>query len=164
MLTGKTTSNEKKRILEEFANGEIDVLMSTTVIEVGINVPNATIMVITGADRFGFSTLHQLRGRVGRGSAQSYCVLQTMQPNEKLMFMQQTTDGFKIAEKDLELRGPGSLFGEKQTGNNYFIGLMLSYPKMYAAIKHIAEHVCQNETGKEIVRRYEELYLAEELR
>lgn len=164
VLTGKTTSNEKKRILEEFANGEIDVLMSTTVIEVGINVPNATIMVITGADRFGFSTLHQLRGRVGRGSAQSYCVLQTMQPNEKLMFMQQTTDGFKIAEKDLELRGSGSLFGEKQTGNNYFIGLMLSYPKMYAAIKHIAEHVCQNETGKEIVRRYEELYLAEELR
>ena len=164
VLTGRTTANEKKQILEEFTNGEIDVLMSTTVIEVGINVPNATVMVITGADRFGFSTLHQLRGRVGRGSAQSYCILQTTQPNEKLMFMQQTTDGFEIAEKDLELRGPGSLFGEKQTGNNYFIGLMLSYPRMYATIKNIANHVCQNETGKEIVRRYEELYLAEELR
>ena len=129
-----------------------------------MNVPNATIMVITGADRFGFSTLHQLRGRVGRGSAQSYCVLQTAQPNEKLQFMQQTTDGFEIAEKDLEMRGPGSLFGDKQTGNNYFINLMLSFPKMYGVIKGIADEVCKNETGKEIVRRYEEIYLAEELR
>lgn len=164
VLTGKMSGSEKKNIMDAFSKGEIDVLMSTTVIEVGVNVPNATIMVITGADRFGFSTLHQLRGRVGRGSAQSYCVLQTAQPNEKLQFMQQTTDGFEIAEKDLEMRGPGSLFGEKQTGNNYFIGLMLSYPKMYGVIKNIADEVCKNETGKEIVRRYEEIYLAEELR
>lgn len=164
VLTGKMSGSDKNKIMEAFSNGEIDVLMSTTVIEVGMNVPNATIMVITGADRFGFSTLHQLRGRVGRGSAQSYCVLQTAQPNEKLQFMQQTTDGFEIAEKDLEMRGPGSLFGEKQTGNNYFINLMLSFPKMYGVIKGIADEVCKNETGKEIVRRYEEIYLAEELR
>lgn len=164
VLTGKMSGAEKTKIMEAFSNGEVDVLMSTTVIEVGMNVPNATIMVITGADRFGFSTLHQLRGRVGRGSAQSYCVLQTAQPNEKLQFMQQTTDGFEIAEKDLEMRGPGSLFGDKQTGNNYFINLMLSFPKMYGVIKGIADEVCKNETGKEIVRRYEEIYLAEELR
>ena len=164
VLTGKMRAADKNRIMESFSNGEIDILMSTTVIEVGMNVPNATMMVITGADRFGFSTLHQLRGRVGRGDAQSYCVLQTNQPNEKLMFMQQCTDGFEIAEKDLELRGPGSLFGEKQTGDNYFIGLMLSYPNMYKTIKKIADEACKNETGREIVRRYEEIYLAEELR
>lgn len=164
VLTGKMRGSDKNKIMESFSKGEIDVLMSTTVIEVGMNVPNATMMVITGADRFGFSTLHQLRGRVGRGDAQSYCVLQTEQPNEKLMFMQQCSDGFEIAEKDLELRGPGSLFGEKQTGDNYFIGLMLTYPNMYQAIKKIADEACKNETGKEIVRRYEEIYLAEELR
>lgn len=164
VLTGKTRACDKTKIMEEFAAGNIDVLMSTTVIEVGMNVPNATVMVITGADRFGFSTLHQLRGRVGRGDAQSYCVLQTEQPNEKLTFMQQCTDGFEIAEKDLEMRGPGSLFGEKQTGDNYFVSLMLTYPNMYQSVKGIAEEVCKTETGREIVRRYEEIYLAEELR
>lgn len=164
VLTGKTRACDKTSIMEAFAKGDIDILMSTTVIEVGMNVPNATVMVITGADRFGFSTLHQLRGRVGRGSAQSYCVLETEQPNEKLLFMQQCTDGFEIAEKDLEMRGPGSLFGEKQTGDNYFVSLMLTYPNMYKSIKKIAEEVCKNETGREIVRRYEEIYLAEELR
>lgn len=164
VLTGKTRAVDKIKIMEGFADGEIDILMSTTVIEVGMNVPNATVMVITGADRFGFSTLHQLRGRVGRGSVQSYCVLKTEQPNEKLAFMQQCTDGFEIAEKDLEMRGPGSLFGEKQTGDNYFISLMLTYPNMYKSIKEIADDVCKTETGKEIVRRYEEIYLAEELR
>ena len=164
VVHGKLDNEEKAFNMDAFSAGRANILVATSVIEVGVDVPNASVMVIESAERFGLSQLHQLRGRVGRGSAQSYCVLQTMQPNEKLMFMQQTTDGFKIAEKDLELRGPGSLFGEKQTGNNYFIGLMLSYPKMYAAIKPIAEHVCQNETGKEIVRRYEELYLAEELR
>ena len=164
VLTGKMKAAEKTKIMEDFANGKTDVLMATTVIEVGMNVPNATIIVITGSDRFGFSTLHQLRGRVGRGSAQSYCVLQTDQPNEKLMFMQQTTDGFEIAEKDLEMRGPGSLFGEKQTGNNYFINLMLAYPKAFEITKKIADNVCKTETGNEIIKRYEEIYLSEEER
>ena len=150
VLTGKMKSAEKTAIMEDFAAGKIDVLMSTTVIEVGMNVPNATIIVITGADRFGFSTLHQLRGRVGRGKDQAYCVLQTDQPNEKLEFMRQTKDGFEIAEKDLELRGPGSLFGEKQTGSNYFINLMLSYPKVFEAVKKIAKKACETKMGRKL--------------
>ncbi len=166
VVTGKMKTEEKKDVMTRFKNGEIDVLMATTVIEVGINVPNATLMVITGADNFGFSTLHQLRGRVGRSSFQSYCILQADndEENEKLQFMCQTNDGFKIAEKDLELRGPGSLFGERQTGDNYYISLMLANQEKYQRIKEIAKNLCIDGTGRDIVRRYEELYVAEEER
>lgn len=164
VLTGKMKAQEKMEIMKEFASGAIDVLMATTVIEVGMNVPNATVITITGADRFGFSTLHQLRGRVGRGKDQAYCILQTETPNEKLQFLTQTNDGFLIAEKDLELRGPGTLFGERQSGSNYFVDLMLAYPNMFAWIKRETEELCRKETGKDIVRRYEELFLPEEKR
>ena len=164
VLTGKMKAAEKTELMQKFAEGQIDVLMATTVIEVGMNVPNATVITITGADRFGFSTLHQLRGRVGRGRNQAYCILQTEAPNEKLEFLRSTTDGFLIAEKDLELRGPGTLFGDRQTGNNYFIDLMLAYPNMFQWIKKEAKHLCETQTGKDIVRRYEELFLPEEKR
>lgn len=164
VLTGKMKAAEKTELMQKFAEGQIDVLMATTVIEVGMNVPNATVITITGADRFGFSTLHQLRGRVGRGRDQAYCILQTEAPNEKLEFLRSTTDGFLIAEKDLELRGPGTLFGDRQTGNNYFIDLMLAYPNMFQWIKKEAKHLCETQTGKDIVRRYEELFLSEEKR
>lgn len=166
VVTGKMKAEEKAEIMTRYTNGEIDVLMATTVIEVGINVPNATVIIITGAEMFGFSTLHQLRGRVGRGKYKSYCILQSedIDENEKLQFMCTTTDGFEIAEKDLELRGPGSLFGDRQTGDNYYISLMLANQEMYKRIKEVAKDLCKDGTGEDIVKRYEELYVSEEER
>lgn len=117
---GKMKNNEKQEIMEDFAEGNIDILVSTTVIEVGINVPNATLMIIENAERFGLSALHQLRGRVGRGSEKSYCVLVSDTKNktskERLKIMCKTNDGFVISEKDLTLRGPGDFFGTRQHG------------------------------------------------
>lgn len=112
---GRMRPAEKDAALERFRAGEADVLVSTTVVEVGVNVPNATIMVIENAERFGLAQLHQLRGRVGRGSEDSWCFLMA-EPNERLRFLASTADGFKIAQKDLELRGPGELFGTRQSG------------------------------------------------
>ncbi len=112
---GKQPADEKEQTLSAFAGGQLDVLVSTTVIEVGVNVPNATVMMIENADRFGLSQLHQLRGRVGRGQAESWCFLMA-QPNERLRTLTQTSDGFAVAQKDLELRGPGDLFGTRQHG------------------------------------------------
>ncbi len=112
---GSQPSNEKAAVLDSFATGQLDVLVSTTVIEVGVNVPNASVMVIENAERFGLSQLHQLRGRVGRGSAASWCFLLAAE-NERLRIMTQTNDGFVVAQKDLELRGPGDLLGTRQSG------------------------------------------------
>ncbi len=117
---GKLKSRDKEAVMAAFAGGEIDVLVSTTVVEVGVDVPNATLMVIENADRFGLSQLHQLRGRVGRGKWQSTCVLvsanRSQEARERMKYFCSTTDGFKIAEKDLELRGPGDFFGARQHG------------------------------------------------
>lgn len=118
---GKMKPKEKDEIMKKFKEGEIDILVSTTVIEVGVNVPNANIMVVENADRFGLAQLHQLRGRVGRGQYQSYCVLKYNSKclqvgKERMKTMQETNDGFVIAEKDLELRGTGEFFGTKQHG------------------------------------------------
>lgn len=119
-IHGKLKNDEKQYIMNEFAAGNIDVLVSTTVIEVGINVPNATLMIIENAERFGLSALHQLRGRVGRGGKKSYCVLISDAKNkvakERLSIMCKTNDGFEISEKDLTLRGPGDFFGTRQHG------------------------------------------------
>lgn len=117
---GKMKNDAKQLVMEEFSKGNIDVLVSTTVIEVGINVPNATLMIIENAERFGLSALHQLRGRVGRGGEKSYCVLVSDAKNkvakERLSIMCKTNDGFVISEKDLTLRGPGDFFGTRQHG------------------------------------------------
>jgi len=117
---GKLKGADKEAAMAAFAGGELDILVSTTVVEVGVDVPNANLMVIENADRFGLSQLHQLRGRVGRGKWQSYCVLlsdnDAPETRERLRYFCQTTDGFKIAEKDLELRGPGDFFGQRQHG------------------------------------------------
>lgn len=119
-LHGKMKAAEKNRIMEEFASGNIDVLVSTTVIEVGINVPNATVMMIENAERFGLAQLHQLRGRIGRGKSQSYCIFMSGTDNnrsmERLKILNRSNDGFFIAEEDLKLRGPGDLFGIRQSG------------------------------------------------
>lgn len=119
-LHGKMRPAEKNRIMEEFSAGNIDVLVSTTVIEVGINVPNATVMMIENAERFGLAQLHQLRGRIGRGNAQSYCIFingsEKKSSGERLQILNKSNDGFFIAEEDLKLRGPGELFGIRQSG------------------------------------------------
>lgn len=120
MIHGRMFWYEKDEVTEEFRNGKLNILVSTTVIEVGIDIPNATIMIIEEAQRFGLSQLHQLRGRVGRGSDQSYCVLIAKNLNEdstkRLNILCETTDGFKIAEADMEIRGPGEFFGIRQSG------------------------------------------------
>lgn len=120
LLHGRMTGRDKDAVMQEFKEKKLDVLVSTTVIEVGVNVPNATVMVIENAERFGLAQLHQLRGRVGRGDKQSYCILVTPTNNplalERLKIMTETNDGFKIAEEDLRLRGPGEFFGNRQHG------------------------------------------------
>ena len=120
LLHGQMKGSEKEGIMASFARGEADILVATTVIEVGVDVPNATLMVIEDADRFGLSQLHQLRGRVGRGSAKSFCILTSHNRNsetlQRLKAFCKTTDGFKIAEEDLKMRGPGDFFGQRQSG------------------------------------------------
>ena len=120
ILHGKMRPKEKDEIMTRYKNGEINVLISTTVIEVGVDVPNATIMVIENAERFGLAQLHQLRGRVGRGKFKSYCILKYDSKSDvvrqRMEIMQKSNDGFVISEKDLELRGPGEFFGTRQHG------------------------------------------------
>ena len=124
LLHGQMKGSEKDAVMAAFARGEADVLVATTVIEVGVDVPNATLIVVEDADRFGLSQLHQLRGRVGRGSAKSYCILKSDNKNgetlARLKALCATTDGFKIAEEDLKLRGPGDFFGSRQSGMPVF--------------------------------------------
>jgi ATP-dependent DNA helicase RecG len=120
LLHGQLKSSEKEETMEAFRRGEIDVLVSTVVIEVGVDVPNASVMVIEDANRFGLAQLHQLRGRVGRGEHQSFCVLvadaTTDEARQRLSILVETTDGFRIAEEDLKIRGPGDVAGTRQHG------------------------------------------------
>jgi ATP-dependent DNA helicase RecG len=121
LLHGRMKQDAKDRVMHQFVSGQIQVLVSTTVVEVGVDVPNASVMVVEHAERFGLSQLHQLRGRVGRGAWESHCVLLYQSPwsdeaRERLKAMSETSDGFVIAERDLELRGPGDFFGTRQSG------------------------------------------------
>ena len=119
-LHGKMKNKEKDEIMQRFKNNEVNILISTTVIEVGISVSNATVMVIENADRFGLAALHQLRGRVGRGIHQSFCILKSnnksVNSRQRLKIMEKSNNGFEIAQKDLEIRGPGDYFGIRQSG------------------------------------------------
>lgn len=119
-LHGRMRGKEKDAVMQSFATGEADVLISTTVVEVGVNVPNATVMLIENAECFGLSQLHQLRGRVGRGSEKAFCILLTEKASDRLEIMCKTTNGFEIAEYDLERRGPGDFFGSRQSGDMHF--------------------------------------------
>lgn len=119
LLHGKLPAEEKDAVMQAFASGELDILVSTTVVEVGVDVPNATAIIIEGADRFGLAQLHQLRGRVGRSELQSYCYLvpsTSQKPSERLRELERSNDGFYLAERDLELRGPGEIYGRAQSG------------------------------------------------
>jgi ATP-dependent DNA helicase RecG len=120
LMHGRLSHSEKDEVMRQFTSNQVNVLVSTTVVEVGVNVPNATLMIIQDAERFGLSQLHQLRGRVGRGADQSFCILianpKTEVGQERMRIMQETADGFEVAQKDLELRGPGDFFGKKQSG------------------------------------------------
>ncbi|GKS10108.1 ATP-dependent DNA helicase RecG [Paenibacillus chitinolyticus] len=151
LLHGRMTGAEKDEIMHRFKDGEIHTLVSTTVIEVGVDVPNATLMVVYDADRFGLSQLHQLRGRVGRGEHQSFCVLiadpKTEVGKERMQAMTDTTDGFEIARRDLELRGPGDFFGTKQSGLPDFriADMMVDFETMELARDDAAELVARQE-------------------
>lgn len=136
IVTGKMAKEEVDEIISEFSENKLAILISTTVIEVGVNVPNATVMVIEQAERFGLASLHQLRGRVGRSTLQSYCILRSAQKdNERLLTMVSTNNGFDIAEADLKLRGAGQLLGTRQSGNDKYLDLMLMEMDMYKYIK-----------------------------
>jgi ATP-dependent DNA helicase RecG len=152
LLHGRLDPDEKDTTMRRFARGEIDVLVSTTVIEVGVDVPNANVMVIEHAERFGLSQLHQLRGRIGRGAAKSYCILMTSDPKgiteqgeERLSAMVRTQNGFEISELDLELRGPGEFFGTRQAGAPQFrVASLLRDRKLLEVAKREAQVVVAN--------------------
>jgi ATP-dependent DNA helicase RecG len=121
LLHGRMKTEEKDTVMKRFISHDIDILVSTTVIEVGVDVPNATVMVVENAERFGLSQLHQLRGRIGRGGHESACILisgykRSEEAKERLVVLEKTTDGFRIAEADLMIRGPGDFLGTKQSG------------------------------------------------
>lgn len=149
LMHGRLPSDEKESVMKEFAENNIQVLVSTTVVEVGVNVPNATIMVIYDAERFGLSQLHQLRGRVGRGEKQSYCILIAEPKNEvgkeRMSIMTETNNGFELAERDLQLRGPGDFFGRKQSGVPEFkLADMVHDYRALETARQDAEHIVQN--------------------
>ena len=142
LLHGKLSADEKDQVMREFAEGRCDILVSTTVVEVGVDVPNATVMMIENADRFGLSQLHQLRGRVGRSSHQSYCYLvtsDTNKPSQRLREIEKSNDGFYLAEVDLKLRGPGEIYGRAQHGALNLQIATLADTKLIARASHEAK-------------------------
>ena len=144
-------SAAKDLIMQEFKQNNIQILISTTVIEVGVDVPNASMMVIFDAHRFGLSTLHQLRGRVGRGNVQSKCVLISNSDTKRLEIMQNTTDGFEISEEDFKLRGHGDLFGTKQSGDMSFkiANLKQDFKILMQAKKDSLDYLLDTKNDKE---------------
>lgn len=160
LLHGKLPPKEKQAIIDSFYAGTIDVLVSTSVVEVGVNVPNATVMTILNANRFGLSSLHQIRGRVGRSSLSSYCYLigkaTTLEAEERLGVMTETNNGFEIAERDFEIRGEGSLFGKVQSGDNdMFLANLKEHKHMLEPTKRVAK---QAKKSKGLRREVDLLY------
>ena len=154
MVHGKMKGAEKQAVMAAFKNGELDLLVATTVIEVGVDVPNASLMVIENAERLGLSQLHQLRGRVGRGSTKSFCVLLYQTPLsetgiERLNVLRGSNDGFVIAQKDLQLRGPGELLGKRQTGNvGYYVSDLSRDENLLMIASHLAKRLINDDSRK----------------
>ena len=143
-INGKMKPDEIKKIIDEFAAGSIHILLSTTIVEVGVNVPNATVIVIKNAERFGLAQLHQLRGRVGRGTEQAFCVLLSRdKENPRLQAMVRTNDGFEIAKEDLEQRGAGNLVGNEQSGFDEALDMMVTLPELYKTITSELDKIFQ---------------------
>ena len=151
IVHGKMAGAAKDAIMNKFKDGKVDILISTTVIEVGVDVPNATTMVIFDADRFGLSTLHQLRGRVGRGEVKSKCILISDSDTERLKIMETVDDGFEISEEDFKLRGHGDLFGTKQSGDMAFkiANVRNDYKILLQAKKDSKEYLLNKDTDKD---------------
>lgn len=154
IVHGKMATGQKEMIMNKFKNNEIQILISTTVIEVGVDVPNATTIVIFDADRFGLSTLHQLRGRVGRGSKKSQCILISDSETDRLKIMETTSDGFEISEEDFKLRGHGDLFGTKQSGDMTFkiANIRNDYKILLQAKKDSKEYLLDKTTNDDILK------------
>ena len=156
VLNGKMNEDETEKVIRSFKNGEIKILVSTTVVEVGVNVPNATVIVINNAERFGLASLHQLRGRVGRGNSQGYCILNSVHKNNKrLLALCKYKNGFQIAESDYALRGSGNILGTEQSGSNYYVELSMKYPDLFSELQKYAKKYMDTGEAEMIVKTYQ---------
>ena len=156
VLNGKMKEDETENVIQSFKNGEIKILVSTTVVEVGVNVPNATVIVINNAERFGLASLHQLRGRVGRGNSQGYCILNSVHKNNKrLLALCKYKNGFQIAESDYALRGSGNILGTEQSGSNYYVELSMRYPDLFSELQKYAKKYMDTGEAEMIVKTYQ---------
>lgn len=156
VLNGKMNEDETEKVIRSFKNGEIKILVSTTVVEVGVNVSNATVIVINNAERFGLASLHQLRGRVGRGNSQGYCILNSVHKNNKrLLALCKYKNGFQIAEADYALRGSGNILGTEQAGSNYYVELSMRYPDLFSELQKYAKKYMDTGEAEMIVKTYQ---------
>lgn len=156
VLNGKMKEDETEKVIRSFKNGEIKILVSTTVVEVGVNVSNATVIVINNAERFGLASLHQLRGRVGRGNSQGYCILNSVHKNNKrLLALCKYKNGFQIAESDYALRGSGNILGTEQSGSNYYVELSMKYPDLFSELQKYAKKYMDTGEAEMIVKTYQ---------
>ena len=156
VLNGKMNEDETEKVIRSFKNGEIKILVSTTVVEVGVNVSNATVIVINNAERFGLASLHQLRGRVGRGNSQGYCILNSVHKNNKrLLALCKYKNGFQIAESDYALRGSGNILGTEQSGSNYYVELSMRYPDLFSELQKYAKKYMDTGVAEMIIKTYQ---------
>lgn len=156
VLNGKMKEDETEKVIQSFKNGEIKILVSTTVVEVGVNVPNATVIVINNAERFGLASLHQLRGRVGRGNSPGYCILNSVhKDNKRLIALCKYKNGFQIAEADYALRGSGNILGTEQSGSNYYVELSMRYPDLFSELQKYAKKYMDTGVAEMIVETYQ---------
>ena len=156
VLNGKMNEDETEKVIRSFKNGEIKILVSTTVVEVGVNVSNATVIVINNAERFGLASLHQLRGRVGRGNSQGYCILNSVHKNNKrLLALCKYKNGFQIAESDYALRGSGNILETEQSGSNYYVELSMKYPDLFSELQKYAKKYMDTGEAEMIVKTYQ---------
>ena len=156
VLNGKMKEDETEKVIRSFKNREIKILVSTTVVEVGVNVPNATVIVINNAERFGLASLHQLRGRVGRGNSQGYCILNSVHKNNKrLLALCKYKNGFQIAEADYALRGCGNILGTEQSGSNYYVELSMRYPDLFSELQKYAKKYMDTGVAEMIIKTYQ---------